>query len=106
MNERRTTPVLALVVGAVVLAALVTFVVCHQLLLSPRDKVIKVLSSKLTESQRIRAIQQAQLELLYKSSVPTNRDPWSPAYRYTASPEHVPMGLTNYGVDYSNQEKQ
>jgi hypothetical protein len=70
MNEKKQTSTFALLVGAVVLTAFITFVVCHQMLLSPRDKVIKVLSTRLKESERIRETQEQLIEILEQDTEP------------------------------------
>ena len=68
MKEKKQTSILALILGVVVLTAFITFVVCHQTLLAPRDKVIKVLRSKLKESERIREIQKQMIQILEQDS--------------------------------------
>jgi len=70
MDEKKQTSTFALLLGAVVLTAFITFVVCHQTLLAPRDKVIKVLSTRLKESERIRETQERMIEILEQDPEP------------------------------------
>jgi hypothetical protein len=47
----KKSSIITLLTGTVVLTSFITLMMCHQFLLAPRDKVIKVLMAKINESE-------------------------------------------------------
>ena len=86
MNKQKSTPNFALLIGAVVLTAFITFIVCHQTLLVPRDKIIKVLSTRLKHSERIREAQEMIIELQEQNSQPKSGEQESSQKKTPANP--------------------
>jgi hypothetical protein len=74
MNKKKPTSTFGLFLGAVVLTSFITFPLCHQMMLAPRDKVIKVLNSRLENSERIREAQLEMIKLLEQESEPKSEE--------------------------------